>query len=225
MVGTRKRLRFKSLGGLVIVASLTVVACGGSDYRYISNAKENLFFKVPKGWKQNKLSETDAQGRAVELPSGFDRIWHYAFNADSKPDPAVLPEDAAQPLADAQVWALGLPEHDLMSLSKIREIAFGIGADPLLFDPGAPPKWAVVAMNEKSSVRLEFPKGVTGTRMAINVPNKNDKTKFHTVDATTLVDPLQSRVYLLVQTCSAQCFLDNRKVIDAVAESWTVNRT
>jgi hypothetical protein len=224
MVGTTTR-SLARLGSLLVAAGLVAAACGGSDSKYISNTQENLFFKVPKSWKQYKIAGTDGEGRVAELPSGFDRIWQYAFDADPARNPAVSIQDAAKPVARAEVWALGTAESDRMSLSRTREIAFNIGIDPLLYDPGAPPKWAVVDMNGKANIRLEFPKGVTGTRMAINVPNKDDPTKFHTIDAATLVDPLQKRVYLLIQTCSSQCYLDNRKVIDSVAESWTVNRS
>jgi hypothetical protein len=226
MVGNRmpaKRLR--SIGIAVAVAIL-LVSCGGSEYRYVSNTTENLFFKVPKGWKQFKLTETDKDGRPQALPAGVDRAWHYGYDASNAPSPAHIADAAAEsPVAEAVVWTLRDSANDRMSLSQARTIAFNIGADPLLQEPGAPAAWEVVPIGGVPDVRVTFPKGVTGTRVAINVPSADNPAVFRTVDATTLLDPLNQRLYILVLSCSSQCYLDNRQVIDTVAESWTVNRS
>jgi hypothetical protein len=225
MVGTTIGRRRQTLAGICLVATFMLGACGGSDFRYVVNSQENLFFKVPKTWKKYAFTSTDKDGRPVSLPEGFERIWHYGFDGDAQPDPAHFKAEAPEhPIARAEVWALSAGKNDQMSLSEVRNLAFR-GIDPLLQDAGTPPRWEVVDMAGLPAKRLEFPKGVTGTRMAINLPNSDDATKFHTVDATTLVDPLQRRVYLLMQSCSSQCYLDNRKAIDGIAESWTVNRT
>ena len=225
MVGKRmpaKRLR--SIG-FAVAAAILLAACGGSQYRYVSNTTENLYLKVPKDWKQYKLTDTDKDGRPTSMPEGALRIWHYAYDAAAGSTADNLKSDSPeQPVTDVQVWALSDGTNDQMSLSKVRSIAFG-GFDPLLLDPGTPPKWEVVDFDGKSDLRLTFPKGVTGTRMAVNVPNADDPSKFHTVDAATLVDPTNKRFYILRTLCSAQCYLDNRKVIDTVADSWTVNRS
>ena len=225
MVGTTKRQRVNVLGGLAVATCLTLAACGGSDSRYVVNSQENLFFKIPRGWTETKLTDTDKDGRPASIPEGFVRVWHYAYDAAADPSGEHLGSDeTTDPVSDVAVWALSDAKNDLMSQSQVRSVAFG-GFDPLLQDAGSPPKWEVVNMNGKADVRLNFPKGVTGTRMAVNVPNTDDATKFHTIDATTLLDPLNKRVYILRTSCASQCYLDNRKVIDAVAESWTVNRT
>jgi hypothetical protein len=217
--------RLRSLG-LFIAAVVLAAACGGSDFRYVSNSTENLFFKVPKGWKQFKLTDTDKDGRPQALPAGIDRIWHYGYDSSNAPSEAHLSEVAPEmPVAQAVVWRLLDSANDRMSLSKARSIAFNIEADPLLQDPGAPAAWEVVPIGGVPDVRLTFPKGVTGTRVAINVPTPDDPKVFRTLDATTVLDPSNQRLYMLVLSCSSQCYLDNRKVIDTVAESWTVNRS
>jgi hypothetical protein len=225
MVGKRiPANRLRSLGCFV-AAAMVLAACGGSQYRYVSNSTENLYLKVPKEWKQYKLTDTDKDGRATSIPEGALRVWHYAYDASAESTDLNLKTDSPEfPVTDVQVWSLSDSTNDRMSLSQVRSIAFN-GFDPLLQDPGTPPKWEVVDFSGKSEVRLTFPKGVTGTRMAVNVPNKDDPTKFHTVDAATLVDPTNKRFYILRTQCSAQCYLNNRKVIDTVAESWTVNRS
>jgi hypothetical protein len=226
MVGKRvPAKRLKSIGFLAAAASL-LAACGGSEYRYVSNSTENLFFKVPKHWTQYKLTDTDKDGRAESLPSGLDRVWHYGYDASDAPSQAHLDEVAPEkPVAQAVVWKLLDSSNDRMSLSRARSIAFNMEADPLLQDPGAPAAWELVPIGGVPDVRLTFPKGVTGTRVAINVPSPKDPKVFRTVDATTLIDPSNQRLYILVVSCSAQCYLDNRQVIDTVAQSWTVNRS
>jgi hypothetical protein len=212
--------------GLFIATLVLASACGGSDFRYVSNATENLFFKVPKGWTQFKLTDTDKAGRPEALPAGVERAWHYGYDASSAPSPAHLSEAAPEkPVAEAVVWTLRDSANDRMSLSQARTIAFNIGADPLLQEPGAPAAWELVPIGGVPDVRLTFPKGVTGTRVAINVPSPDDPKVFRTVDATTVLDPTNQRLYILVLSCSSQCYLDNRQVIDTIAESWTVNRS
>jgi hypothetical protein len=226
MVGKRRPSRTLRPLGLFVAVVVMAAACGGSDFRYVSNTTENLFFKVPKGWKQFKLTDTDKDGRPQTIPAGIDRIWHYGYDSSDAPSEAHLNEIAPEkPVAQAVVWQLLESSNDRMSLSRARSIAFNMEADPLLQDPGAPAAWELVPIGGVSDVRLTFPKGVTGTRVAINVPTPDDPKVFRTVDATTLLDPSNKRLYILVLSCSSQCYLDNRQVIDTVAESWTVNRS
>jgi hypothetical protein len=226
MVGTRKPSTWLRSLGLFGAAVVLAAACGGSDFRYVSNTTENLFFKVPKGWKQFKLTDTDKDGRPQTIPAGIDRVWHYAYDSSDVPSEAHLSElTPEKPVAQAMVWQLLESSNDRMSLSRARSIAFDMDADPLLQEPGVPAAWELVPIGGASDVRISFPKGVTGTRVAINVPTPADPKVFRTVDATTVLDPTNKRLYMFVLSCSSQCYLDNRQVINTVAESWTVNRS
>ena len=194
-------------------------ACGNPDYQYISNAQESLFFRVPYEWQVYRMTEKDKEGRPAPLPAGIERSWHVVVDAAAQPTPdnvnRELPES---PVIDAQVYALSSYNNDTMSQSKLREVMFGF--DPLLQDPGVPKAWEVVGASE-----LAFEGGVVGTRVVINAPSKDDPTKFYSRSGSTMFDPATGRIYLLAVTCEAQCYLDNQRLIDDVASSWTVNRT
>jgi hypothetical protein len=214
------------VAGCVLVALLG--ACGGPNYRYIANSQENLFFKVPKAWKVYQLTSSDKEGRPVPVSSSFERSWHLLIDANPQPDPKHLGDHAPElPMVEAQVYVLERSANDTESLSDLRRLVYKLprDADPLLNDPAASRAWEVVVGSLRD---LRFPKGLTGTRLAINIPDptaKDDPSKFATLDAIAMHDVLNSRVYMLSVRCSSQCYLDHRSEIDDLMNSWTVNRT
>ena len=220
-------IRMKPLGWATaaLVVALAATACGESKNVYVSNPQESVFFRVPKTWRIFRLTASDTEGRPETLPASVERTWHLAADSDANPDLVHLVEHGAQqPILDAGVYTLSESANDRMSLSQVRTIAFGV-TDPISYDPGAPPRWEIVADSYKP---LAFPKGVTGNRVAINVPDPDapdDKTKWATIDAVTIHDPVSSRVYIFKIRCASQCYLDNRAEINEILESWTVNRT
>jgi hypothetical protein len=219
------RVRDTFIAVSLVVAALA--SCGGANYRYISNSQENLFFKVPKSWKVYQLTASDKDGRPEPVPSSFERSWHLLVDSNPKPDPLHVLEHAPElPIVDAQVFVLSQSASESQSLSDLRRIVYKLGgADPVVNDPSASREWEAVA---GSFQNLSFPKGLTGTRLAVNVPDpkaKDDPTKFATLDAIAMHDVVNRRVYMLSVRCSAQCYLDHRSQIDDLMTSWTVNRT
>jgi hypothetical protein len=217
--------------GIIIAGSLlasALASCGGTNYRYISNSQENLFFKVPKSWKLYQLTASDKEGRPDPVPSSFERSWHLLVDSNPQPDPTHVVEHAPElPIVEAQVYVLTQPASETQSLSDLRRLVYKLpqGADPLLNDPSASRAWEVVT---GSFHDLKFPKGLTGTRLAINIPDptaKDDPKKFATLDAIAMHDVVNRRVYMLSVRCSSQCYLDHRSQIDDLMTSWTVNRT
>jgi hypothetical protein len=206
------------------VLGAVLVSCGGANYRYISNSQENLFFKVPKGWKVYQLTSSDKEGRPAEVPASVERSWHLLVDASADPKPDHLLDHAQEaPLIEAQVYVLTRGANDTMSLSDLRRLAYGF--DPVLQDEGAPPRWKVV---ENSFKDVSFPKGVTGTRVAVNIPDPKaaaDASKVATLDVTAIHDTVNRRIYLLSARCQSQCYVNNRTQIDDLMNSWTVNRT
>jgi hypothetical protein len=219
-----KQIRAHCFATAVLAGALLASACGGSTARYISNGQENVFFKVPSKWKVFRFTATDKEGRAQAVPSTFERSWHLMIDGSTKPDPAHVRAHAADaPVVEAQVYVLSSSSNDTLSLSDLRSITFG-GFDPILQDPGAGRRWEGIAGSFKD---LSFPKGLTGTRVAVNIPDpeaKDDPKKFATLDAIAMHDVVNKRVYMFTVRCSAQCYLDNRTQIDDILSSWTVNR-
>jgi hypothetical protein len=206
------------------VLGAALVSCGGPNYRYIANSQENLFFKVPKAWKVYQLTSSDKEGRPAELPASVERSWHLLIDASADPKPGHLLDHAQEaPFVEAQVYVLSRGANETMSLSDLRRLAYGF--DPVLQDEGAPPQWKVV---ENSLKDLSFPKGVTGTRVAVNIPDPKattDTSKTATLDVAAIHDTVNRRIYLLSTRCQSQCYVNNRSQIDDLMNSWTVNRT
>ena len=67
--------------GSVMAAACSLLVCGGSDYEYVSNTDEHLFFKIPDDWA---LFDTeDLIGQSAE------GTWLRGFSSD----PDLSPEE------------------------------------------------------------------------------------------------------------------------------------
>ena len=203
---------------LAVVVAIVAAGCGGSDFTYIANGTESLFFKVPKTWKVFRLTDTDKEGRPASLPDGIERAWHLVVDASQEPTVNHLGEEQpVAPVVEAAVYTLSEYASSAMSQSSLRTSLFGF--DPIYNDPGIEEKWEVVSFD-----RLAYPKGVLGSRVVVNKPSETEPTIFSTTSGITVFDPIQRRVYIMRVFCESKCYLDNQKTIDEIAASWTVNR-
>lgn len=191
-------------------------ACSDPGYQYVKNSQVNTYFKVPTGWK---LFDEDrifaSQGNALS-PQGAVRSratqWVVAFDADPKPSiDHVLDEGAVHPMGFARVRALGAEEREVFSLAHLRN-------DVLPLD----------RLSQQSEDQLELLRrddiarkdGMRGTRQVHNI---RVDSGWLTLDQTALLTADTSRLHLLIVGCQATCYEQNKKRIEEVVQSWTVD--
>jgi len=205
------------LGALALVGLLA--GCFSTKYQYVDNAAERNFFKVPNGWKIYRLTESEKEGRPEAMPSSVQTVWHVAFDAASHPDQTHLQEvPPADMVGEVQILALSSAANDQVSQTVLRQNLF-FGVDPVLEDPGLPPKWEVV-----SYAPIDDSNGVVGSRTVINFPIDGQPGKYITLDGSELLDPATGRAYMLLIRCESQCYLDKQKSADEIATSWKVTK-
>src|SRR5262245_57796253 len=84
----------RGLTGLMLAALLLVSGCGASEYHYVKNADDKLYFKVPTSWgevdgeqlRQAETSGVDPDSRTAQV---LDELtWSVAYDDATAPTPA-----------------------------------------------------------------------------------------------------------------------------------------
>jgi len=202
----------------LLMAAGVLGACGGNDYRWVTNGAEGTYFKVPTAWDTNVVSGSDPAGRADALPGSITPLWHVAFDsakgAASQKDANDLPADL---VGNAQIYSLSNYYRENYSISKVREQLFH-GVDPVY------PPDDLSGRVELVSYRPIEEAGLTGSRVVANINLAEDGgSKWLTVDGSVLFDDHTGRVFALTMECTSECYLQNRSMADQIAASWKVN--
>lgn len=209
------RLPLRALGAVSLVLAATVVAaCEGSGYRYVKNSAIKTYFKVPESWKLYDQDTIVADQGSALSPQQAARSkvnqWVVAFDGDPNPSiDHVLDENSKHPMGFARVRALGTEERETLNLQALRN-------EVLPLDQINSSRSRVEPLKITDIVR---PGGLHGTR---EVHNIEVESGYLTIDQTALVDPETRLLYVFVVGCEAQCYVDNKKVIDNVVRSWTI---
>jgi hypothetical protein len=210
-----------------LAAALVVLAvsagCAGSGYSYLSNREENLYFKVPDDW--TVFTTKDLVEGAED---GNTRTWVRGFAAGQRPTiDNVFTIMSELPRGYVEVLRLEPDERDTIDLATLRGTNFGSDQatgepiDPLVYEQQHPDGPLTVLGYDDNVVLSHGPHGVH-IRVAIAADGTNDAA---IVDQTVLVDKATTKRYVLSIGCSAKCFKANKKVIQEVIESWTLEAT
>jgi hypothetical protein len=198
------------------VMVLLLASCAESGHRFVKNSSEGVYFKIPRAWKlydEDAVVKSLSQDLSPQEEDALKQVsWNVGFDADPEPSIKHLNKLVTEhPTGIARVAELEPAERDIASLSYLRNLV--IPVDQLL-------------EQDESSVQLLDREDVThsgfhGLRFKFNV-KAPEGGSFVTFDQVALVDDQTSQVYLLVVSCEARCFEDNKGTIDKVVDSWTV---
>jgi hypothetical protein len=195
----------------VLAAALLLAACGGSDYRYVSNSSDKVFFKIPKDYELYRIETAEPEGRpSAAAVQGADP-WHVVF--DSAPEPSETHADASAPshvVGQALVIPLSGVQGDQLSSKDLR--SFFLGSDPLDLAE-TDPDVEIVSFEPIAE------DGYRGSRVVLNLKEGDAWT---TYDQTSFLDASASRAYLFDVRCESSCFEDNRDAIRQIVDSWQV---
>jgi hypothetical protein len=198
------------VAGVLGLAGL-LAACGGSDYRYVNNSSDNVFFKVPKDYELFRIQDADPEGRPAPPAGQGQQPWHVVF--DSSPEPSEANADDSNPdhvVGQALVIPLNADQGDQLSSKDLR--SFFLGSDPLDLAE-TDPNVEIVAFEP-----ISFD-GFRGSRVLLNYKQGD---KWTTYDQTSFLDASASRAYLFDVRCESTCFEDNRDAIRQIVNSWQV---
>ena len=95
---------------LVIVAGLSLVACGSGPYTYVVDSGDQAYFKVPTDWKQVNQGRLDDIENA-ELQSqgiGGSYSWSRAYEQFRSPSAELVYASSSEPVLLASVLDLSL---------------------------------------------------------------------------------------------------------------------
>ncbi|MBA2625358.1 MAG: hypothetical protein H0U89_07120 [Acidimicrobiia bacterium] len=231
--------RFRRVSALLalLAAAVLVGACGGSDFRYLSNSEAGAFFKVPDSWsvyeEDDLLRSQDDAADREELEAISDRLWFRGFDGADDPDLGNVSNLAARsPRGFAQVRPLSASERDTIDLAFLRRSGFpvpdpetGQRVDPLEFFSENPDGFVQVLEydDDRSLGELTLGDGLRGVRMLSRVEvEEGDPVVFEQV---TAVDADTTRMYAFTVGCVESCWEDNEDVIREIADSWTLEET
>jgi hypothetical protein len=191
--------------------AVALAACGGSDYRYVNNSSDHVFFKVPKDYELFKIQAAEPDGRLAPMDTGTALPWHVVF--DSSPEPSETNADATAPtdvVGQALVIPISQTQGDQLSSKDLR--SFFLGSDPLDMAQSD----ANVEIVTYEPIAFD---GYRGSRVVLNYKQGDVWT---TYDQTTFLDPTATKAYLFDVRCESTCFEEHQNAIKQIVDSWQV---
>lgn len=198
----------------VALAATILPACSGSDFHYVKNSDEGVYFKVPSNWT---IYDEDAYFKATlvkpspaELEQLRHRDWATAFDSSPEPTPKHLEQlDSKHPHGFARISQIGIDEHDTFSLRAARNLVAPVDE---LIDAG------VAQILDAEEFSLDG--GFRGSHLVANLGL--EKGGYTTLDQTVIVDADTTKLYVLAIGCSDNCYERNKDTIESLVDSWTV---
>ncbi len=199
---------------LVTAAALTIAACG-SDYRYVSNATEKTFFRLPADVDVFRVQFQPSDRPARVIP-GYGSPWQVVFDDAADPDPGHIDDAApAEVVGRAMVIPVSFSDAEGLSVAAARSYLAG-GVDPV--QPPEPLQNEIELISYQDVAPRD---GLVGSRVIYN--RQIDPGTWTTFDQTSMIDVAARRLYLFEVKCSSACFKQAQGQISDIVDSWQVN--
>ena len=196
--------------GVALAGALVVGACGSNNYRYINNAQEKTFFRVPSDWELYRVRQDAATDRPSPDTTSAGP-WHVVFDSSKAPNVSHADEDdPAAPVGRALVINVDASTGDQLSPAELRTRLFG--ADPLQDTTGS-----IEVIDFKP---LSMANGLRGSRVVFN--RQLADGNWVTTDNSSLVNAAGTKVYVFEVKANSKAFKDDRTQINQIVDSWQV---
>jgi hypothetical protein len=193
----------------VAAAVLLVAGCGAADYKYVNNASEGTFFKVPAGWKLFRVVPEDVTDRP-EAPQG-QSPWHVVFDSAGQPTMDHADEERPElPVGQAMIFEIDGEQGDRLSPADLRS-AF-LGEDPL---DASGSDVEVVDFEQ-----ITTDSGLRGSRVVFNQQTADGD--WVTTDHSSLINAAGTKVYVFEVKADSQAFKADADQIKLIVDSWQV---
>jgi len=205
-----------ALLGIALVLGLT--GCGESSKLYPASKSEGVFFSVPTNWKALSTASLNKYEKESTEPEGAARQalvkWQIAYTTNIKLKAAEVFNLTApsKPLAFARVRDLESSEINSVSYNTLRDVIVPVTQIIEGDDPSAPDFQILV---DQEVVQ----KGARGVQ---TVYSFSIDGKEQTINQTSLMANDRTKLYIFVVRCTTECYNKNKKKIEEIVSSFTV---
>ena len=205
-----------ALLGIALVLGLT--GCGESSKLYPASKSEGVFFSVPTNWKALSTASLNKYEKESTEPEGAARQalvkWQIAYTTNKKLKAAEVFNLTAptKPLAFARVRDLESSEINSVSYNTLRDVIVPVTQIIEGDDPSAPDFQVLV---DQEVVQ----KGARGVQ---TVYSFSIDGKEQTINQTSLMSNDRTKLYIFVVRCTTECYNKNKKKIEEIVSSFTV---
>jgi hypothetical protein len=205
-----------ALLGIALVLGLT--GCGESSKLYPASKSEGVFFSVPTNWKALSTASLNKYEKESTEPEGAARQalvkWQIAYTTNKKLKAAEVFNLTApsKPLAFARVRDLESSEINSVSYNTLRDVIVPVTQIIEGDDPSAPDFQILV---DQEVVQ----KGARGVQ---TVYSFSIDGKEQTINQTSLMSNDRTKLYIFVVRCTTECYNKNKKKIEEIVSSFTV---
>ena len=205
-----------ALLGIALVLGLT--GCGESSKLYPASKSEGVFFSVPTNWKALSTASLNKYEKESTEPEGAARQalvkWQIAYTTNKKLKAAEVFNLTApsKPLAFARVRDLENSEINSVSYNTLRDVIVPVTQIIEGDDPSAPDFQILV---DQEVVQ----KGARGVQTVYSF-SIDDKEQ--TINQTSLMSNDRTTMYIFVVRCTTECYVKNKKKIEEIVSSFTV---
>ncbi|PRX70337.1 hypothetical protein B0I32_101425 [Nonomuraea fuscirosea] len=221
----------KKARGLIalMVAVLTLSACGQPEFTYVRDKAGTTYFKVPASFTQLDaypielyLSGDHPSSQAAALRA--QRVWSTAFDQSAKPSVNHL-LGSADPFVYAAVHQLTEEQRDTISLNRLRDFILPVTEQMrLLYQQQAvtanqPPMFN--RFEPISDQVLSLDGGARGVHVRFNYQIGADVQTF---DHTAILDEKGATVSVMLIGCQSVCFQKRGAEFDKIANSFKLLR-
>jgi hypothetical protein len=205
-----------ALLGIALVLGLT--GCGESSKLYPASKSEGVFFSVPTNWKALSTASLNKYEKESSEPEGAARQalvkWQIAYTTNEKLKVSEVFRLSApsQPLVFARVRDLESSEINSVSYNSLRDVIVPVTQIIEGDDPSAP-DFQILADQEVVQ------KGARGVQTVYSFSIDN---KEQTINQTSLMSNDRTTMYIFVVRCTTECYAKNKKKIEEIVSSFTV---
>ena len=205
-----------ALLGIALVLGLT--GCGESSKLYPASKSEGVYFSVPTNWKALSTASLNKYEKESTEPEGAARQalvkWQIAYTTNKKLKAAEVFNLTApsKPLAFARVRDLESSEINSVSYNTLRDVIVPVTQIIEGDDPSAPDFQILV---DQEVVQ----KGARGVQ---TVYSFSIDGREQTINQTSLMSNDRTTMYIFVVRCTTECYNKNKKKIEEIVSSFTV---
>ncbi|MFN0027881.1 MAG: hypothetical protein ACKV2O_11990 [Acidimicrobiales bacterium] len=213
--------------GLAVAAVWGVLgACAAPTYRFVSNDQLGSYFRLPRTWQAQDVTDQRTEGRIAADPGAIVTLWDLRFLGPAGPPSTIVAgtgSSAALPsnvVGRVLIVDLGPTQTQKLALSDIRKSFSMLEHDPLFPPEDIDSDQIEVASYEQ----LAAGESLTGSRVVSNLDldPDGDAGLWFTESQSMLFDNRSGLLYVLTMRCVADCYQRNQQQIDEIANSFTV---
>lgn len=204
-----------------LLGTLLAVACGSSEFTYVSNPDDRTYVRLPAEWQAIDQGElATALGLDPGVPAAEHGVWMEGYDADLLPSPAhLIGPHAPAPTGLVLVQDIPAPMRGQYSLDRLRDLFQPVsptGREALAADPAG----LLTDFSLLADEVLTPGDGIRGVHVVYRY--RISGGPMQVFDKTAYVNDDASKLFLFVARCSAECYGQRQDEIARVVSSFTV---